>query len=107
MTLLLAASLVVTNLAGNAVSVDPAKLVYPMSIFPASEQARIRAARGEKAKPTPKAKRIDDIYDRELKRAEARHQSGRMTDEELAKKRAAIAAAREMVRKKVRSKSEE
>ena len=102
MTLLLAASLVVTNLAGNVVSTDPAKLAYPMSIFPPAEQARIRAARGGTAKPSPKAKRFDDIYDRELKRAEARHQAGRMTDEELAKKRAAIAAAREMLKKENR-----
>ena len=100
----LATALVVTNLAGNTVSVEPAKITYPLSIFPPAEQSRIRVARGEAEKPTPKAKRINDIYDRDLKRAEVRYRAGRMTDAELANKRAAITAAREAM--KAKSKSE-
>lgn len=91
----LATALIVTNLAGNAISVDPAAMKYPMSIFPPSEQVRIRVARGEveKGPSSDRSKRVREGFQNDLKRAEARHAAGRMTDEELAKKRAAIAAA--------------
>ena len=99
--MLAATILVVTNLARNAISVDPVKMKYPMSIFPPAEQARIRAAQGLKPVENAqqrKAKRINELYDRDLERAEARHKAGLMTDDELKRKRAAIAAARERLK---------
>lgn len=97
-----------TNTAGNVIVAAPIRLVgeavemrregteasvvCPLSAFPAAERRRLRLALGEGELPK-RAADIRVIFAAELARAEARAEAGRLTAEELAAKRANIAAA--------------
>lgn len=111
MSLLIAAVLSAwTNTAGHVVSATPVRIVgadvemerreevkvvtnrYPMSAFMASERTRIRRALGEYELPR-RAADVRAIFAADIARAEARAKAGRMTAEELERKRKGIAAA--------------
>ena len=65
---------------------------YPLSVFMASEQKRIRRALGEYELPR-KAAEVRTVLAADLARAEARAKAGRMTPEALAEKRKVVAGA--------------
>ena len=65
---------------------------YPMGVFMAAEQKRIRRALGEYELPR-KAAEVRTVLAAQLARAEARAKAGRMTPEALAEKRKALAGA--------------
>lgn len=65
---------------------------YPMAAFMTTEQKRIRRALGEYELPR-RAADVRAIFAADIARAEARARAGRMTAEELERKRKGIAAA--------------
>ena len=95
-----------TNTAGRVITAEPVRIVgqnvvmargtvtnsYPMGVFMAAEQKRIRRALGEYELPR-KAAEVRTIFAADLARAEARAKAGRMSPEALAEKRKVIAAA--------------
>ena len=107
-----------TNTAGRVITAEPVRIVgqnvvmerreegrgkreeglrvatnsYPLSVFMAAEQKRIRRALGEYELPR-KAAEVRTIFAADLARAEARAKAGRMSPEALAEKRKVIAAA--------------
>ena len=95
-----------TTTAGRVITAEPVRIVgqkvemargtvtnsYPMGVFMATEQKRIRRALGEYELPR-KAAEVRTIFAADLARAEARAKAGRMSPEALAEKRKVIAAA--------------
>lgn len=83
----------VTNHAGRVVSGELSSVTngqfvisgrrYPLSILPASEQQRVRAAGGLDVR-TPREKRIDADLNYEMKRIDARLAEGEITTEQAA-----------------------
>ena len=95
-----------TNTAGRVITAEPVRIAgdrvemargtvtnsYPMGVFMAAEQKRIRRALGEYELPR-KAAEVRTVLAAQLARAEARAKAGRMTPEALAEKRKALAGA--------------
>ena len=95
-----------TNTAGRVITAEPVRIAgdrvemargavtnsYPLSVFMASEQKRIRRALGEYELPR-KAAEVRTVLAADLARAEARAKAGRMTPEALAEKRKVVAGA--------------
>ena len=103
---ILGAALCLTNLAGRAITATPVRLEgaaavfahgavtssVPLAAFPASEQARIRAALGRRILPAG-LRELRTIYAADLARAEARRAGGAMSEEAFARKAARIRGA--------------
>lgn len=99
----------VTNHAGHVVSGELTSVTngqftisgrtYPMSILPAAEQQRVKAAAGLDVR-TPKEKRIQTDRDYQLKRIDARLAEGEITAEEAEKLRTQQRAAAEFRQKR-------
>ena len=64
----------------------------PLTVFPASERRRLKAALGEYELPARLAE-LRATFAADLSRAEQRHAGGALTDGELAAKRARVGAA--------------
>ena len=87
------ALLAVTNHAGHVVSGELSSVTnghfviagrcYPLSVLPASEQRRVKAAAGMDVR-TPREKQIDAALAYELKRIDARLAEGEITAEQAA-----------------------
>jgi len=73
-----------TNVAGKVIWAEPVTITntYNLSIFPPSEQRRIKAALGI-YEPPPELKGLWEEISAQRRRAEARAKAGKMTPEEL------------------------